>query len=150
MYLSLGVALAAIGVAIAAWFRPLPDNKPEPAPTYSEQQVADAKANVCAAFEKVHKAVALAGARKFVEDPTANLAVATSTRQAVYVGGRYLAAKLAEEPATPLDLAHAVQMLTKSYEEASIDYLAEVDDTELSSLRRASDEAGASIESLCK
>ena len=50
--MSLGIALLAIGVAIGAWFRPLPKNEPPPAPTYSSQQVADAKAKVCAAYAK--------------------------------------------------------------------------------------------------
>src|ERR1700754_5199485 len=45
--------LATLGVAIVGWFRPLPGNPPPP-PTYTAKQVADAKAQVCAAHEKVH------------------------------------------------------------------------------------------------
>lgn len=51
------VAVVAVGLAIVGWLRP---TKPAPGPTmptYTEQQVADAKAHVCATYDEVHQAV---------------------------------------------------------------------------------------------
>jgi hypothetical protein len=149
MFVFLVVALlVTLGVAIVGWFRPVPA-KPLPAPTYSNQHVADAKARVCAAHEKVHHAVGLTSGRSS-DDPTAHLAIATSARQALDVGGNYLLATLAEEPATPPDLATAVRKLANTFQELTIDYLAQASDSELDPLLRTSDQATLTIESLCK
>src|ERR1700744_2492153 len=46
-YVTLAIAVVATGLAIVGWFRPSAPAPPQahpPAPTYSEQQVADAKA----------------------------------------------------------------------------------------------------------
>ena len=53
--LVLGLLLT-LAVAIVGWFRPLPA-KPPSAPVYSSQQIADAKAKVCAEYQKVHSAI---------------------------------------------------------------------------------------------
>jgi hypothetical protein len=141
--------LVTLGVAIVGWFRPVPA-KPPPAPTYSNQQVADAKTTVCTAYEQVRKAGDVAGARSGGTDPIAMLAVATSSRQVFDVGSRYLLTKLTELPATPPDLAAAVRKLASIYQQLAIDYLAEAPDSELDSLVRAGDEAHSTIEKLCK
>jgi hypothetical protein len=146
--MSLGIALLAIGVAIGAWFRPLPKDEPPPAPTYSSQQVADAKANVCAAYRKVHRAVGLTSGRSS-DDPTTRLVIATSGRQALEVGSSFLLARLTEEPATPSDLAVAVRKLANTFQELAIDYLAEVNDSELDPLLRISDQESSTIENHC-
>ncbi|MDT5173550.1 MAG: hypothetical protein QOG37_801 [Mycobacterium sp.] len=146
--MSLGIALLAIGVAIGPWFRPLPKNEPPPAPTYSSQQVADAKAKVCAAYGKVHRAVGLTSGRNS-DDPTTRLVIATSGRQALEVGSSFLLARLTEEPATPSDLAVAVRKLANTFQELAIDYLAEVNDSELDPLLRISDQESSTIENHC-
>ncbi|HSS23221.1 MAG TPA: hypothetical protein VLL82_02155, partial [Mycobacterium sp.] len=77
MFVLLVVALlVTLGVAIVGWFRPVPA-KPPAAPTYSNQQVADAKASVCTAYEQVRKAGDVAGARNGGSDPISILTVAT-------------------------------------------------------------------------
>jgi hypothetical protein len=136
------------GVAIVGWFRPVPA-KPPPVPSYSNQQVADAKARVCAAHEKVHHAVGLTSGRSS-DDPTLHLAIATSGRQALNVGGNYLITTLAQESATPPALAAAVRKLANTFQQLTVDYLAEVGDSELDPLLRASDQATLTIEGLCK
>jgi hypothetical protein len=143
--------LVTLGVAIVGWFRPVPA-KPPPAPTYSNQQVADAKARVCTAYEQVRKAGDAAGARNGGSDPTSILTVATSTRQVLEVGSRYLMTKLDAEPATPPDLAAAVRKLADVYQEMTVDYLDGLSnsDPELDPLLRAGDEAHSTIEKLCK
>ena len=59
MFVMFLITLVAVGAAVAAWLRPIPHNTSAtpPAPIYSEQQVADAKSKVCAAYEKVQNAV---------------------------------------------------------------------------------------------
>ena len=61
MFVMFLITLVAVGAAVAAWLRPMPHNTSATpaAPTYSEQQVADAKAKVCAAYEKVLNATPL-------------------------------------------------------------------------------------------
>jgi hypothetical protein len=151
-FASLAIALLALGVAIGAWTRPLPENKPSsapPAPSFTNQQVAQAKSSVCAAYRKVRQAMAATGARGGGNDPTAILAVATSSRQALDASSAYLLNKLAEEPTTPSDLARAVRSLADVYQELTVDYLGDASDSEVEPLRRA-EQPTSTIESLCK
>jgi hypothetical protein len=155
VFASLVIALLAIGLAIGAWLRPLPGAKASPtplAPSYTSQQAADAKANVCAAFGKVDHALDVAEARGGSNDPTAILAAATSERQALDAGSRYLLRKLAEEPAAPTDLATAVRNQADSYQESLIDYLDGLtnSDPDMQPALKAADEATLTIRRLCK
>lgn len=147
---SLVIACVAIGVAIGAWFRPLPKNEPPRAPTYSSQEVADAKSKVCAAYRVVRKALAATGSRDGGTDPTSTLAVATSSRQALDVGSQYLNSELNEAPATAVDLAIAIRKLADLYREIAISYLAELDETEIEPLRHAAEQPSLDIDRLCK
>jgi hypothetical protein len=150
MFAFLVVALlVTLAVAIVGWFRPAPA-KPPPVPTYSNQQVADARAAICKAYDQVRKAGDAAGARNGGTDPTALLAVATSSRQVFDTGSRYLSTKLSELPATPPDLAAAVRKLAGVYQQLAIDYLAEAPDSETDPLIRTGTDAHTTIEGLCK
>jgi hypothetical protein len=140
--------LVTLGIAIAGWFRPAP-YKPPPATKYTEQQVAAAKTKVCGAYHEVRQALAVAGARSGGSDATATLAVATSSRQALDVGSRYLLTKLAEEPATSSNLYVAVRKLAQIYQELTIRYLADANDAEIEQLRRSADEPTTTIDGLC-
>jgi hypothetical protein len=152
VFASLVIALVAIGLAVASWFRPLPGAK-EPAspPPFTDQQTAAAKANVCAAFAKVDRALDVAGAQHGGEDPTSVLAVATSVRQVLEVGSRYLLFKLAEEPATPADLAKEVREFADSSQELVIGYLdgLTASDADLQPTRHEGDESTLTIRRLC-
>jgi hypothetical protein len=141
------------GIAIGAWFRPLPDNKPAPAsptPTFTDQQVTDAKARICAAFDKAHHALVVAGARNFGEDQVAKQVVAEGGWEALTAGSEYLLTTLVEEPATPPDLARAIRKIVGLYQSLAVNYIADVSHSEQNSVLRASDEATATIERLCK
>jgi hypothetical protein len=140
--------LVSSGIAVVGWFRP-EQPKPSPLTTYTGQQVTDAKAKVCAAHDKVHHAVGLTSARSS-DDPTLHLAIATSGRQALDVGSSYLLTTLAEQPATPPDLTAAVHKLANTFQELTVDYLAEVSDSELDPLLRTSDQLTMTIEGICK
>jgi hypothetical protein len=150
MFASLVIALVAVGVAIGAWFRPTEPAKAPSPPVYSDQQIAAAKADVCAAFTKVDHALGVAAARNGGTDPTAGLAVATGTRQVFEVGSRYLLTKLADEPATPSDVADAARKLASGYQEAAVDYLAQAGDSELKPALNNSDDATLTLRRLCK
>lgn len=153
--ISLALALLAICVAVGAWFRPLSDSKPTPpphVPSYTTQQIVDAKTKICAAYEKVHHALVLSSARNGGNDPTAVLGVATSGRQVLDGGSRYLVTKLSEEQAISPELAAAIRDLANAYQELAISYLDGLtnSDAELQPVLQAADNASASIERLCK
>jgi hypothetical protein len=142
--------LLTLGVAIVGWFRPVPGGEHPNAPQYTDQQMADAKAKVCSTYEQIRKAVVTNTSRNGGEDPTATLAVAANARTALYDGGDYLSKTLAREPATPPELAKAIQELVSSYQKLAIDYLAEVPDSEQQSSRDAVSNAGTAVFGLCK
>ena len=150
MFAFLVVALlVTLGVAIVGWFRPVPA-KPPPSPVYSNQQIADAKAKVCAAYQKVHTAVGVSMARDGGSDSTSQLAVATSARQALLAGSDYLVTTLSEEPATAPDLAMAIRKLASLFQQYTVDYLNGHTNAEMEPSLRTGDETTSTIESLCK
>jgi hypothetical protein len=153
--IALIVALVGVGVAVGAWIRPSPNEKPHTVaagPSYTDQQVTGAKTKVCAAYEKVHHSLELSSARNGGSDPTATLGVATSGRQVLDAGSRYLITKLSEEQATSTELAAAIRNLANAYQELAISYLAGLtnSDTQLQSVLQAADDASSTIERLCK
>jgi hypothetical protein len=156
IFTSLAVALVAVslavGVTIGAWWWPASNNKSSATPTYTDQQIADAKAKVCVAFDKVRQAVSMNTNRSPGDDPTSVLTVATSARQTLDFGNTYLLSKLAEEPATPPDLADAVRGLANSYRELTLGYLDGLDysDASLKPTMNTIEEQTPKIESLCK
>lgn len=143
------ITLVAVGAAIAAWLRPIPHNTSAtpPAPVYSEQQVADAKSNVCAAYEKVHHASVANSGRTGGGDPTSQLAVAINERQIYEAGSAYLFTTLANEPATPADLAAAARKLANVFQALTLDNLAS--DPAVPE-QNAANETALTIQGLCK
>jgi hypothetical protein len=126
MFVMLLVTLIAVGAAVAAWLRPLPhyDSATIPAHTFSDQEIAEAKSKVCAAYEKVHHASVTNSGRTGGNDPTAQLAVAINERQIYEAGSAYLFTTLGNEPATPADLAAATRKLADVFQVLTIDNLA--------------------------
>jgi hypothetical protein len=119
------ITLVAVGAAVAAWLRPIPHNTsaPPPAPTYSEQQVSDAKATVCAAFDKSQKASRDNLSRSGGDDPNTQLLVAVNMRQVFVASSAYLLTTLADEPATPADLTALVRKLANLLQVITLDGL---------------------------
>ena len=78
--------------------------------------------------------------------------MAVNTRQVFDVFSRYLFATLAEEPATPADLAAAVRKDASSLEEAVIDYQDGFSnsDPEMRPVVDANNAAADTIRQLCK
>lgn len=141
--------LVTLSVAIVGWFRPAQPKPPSP-PTYTAQQTADAKAKVCAAYDKVHSAVKGGAARDEGSDPTAQLAFALNGRQALLAGSEYLRTVLAAEPATPNDLATTLRRLTDVFQELVVDYLNGLNESQMQTPLQAGNEATLAIERLCK
>jgi hypothetical protein len=143
------ITLVAVGAAIAAWLRPIPHNTSAtpPAPSYSEQQVADAKSKVCTAYTKIHHAVDVNAPRTGGNDPTAQLAVATNMRQIYVVGSAYLLTTLGNEPAAPGDLAAATRKIAELFQVLTID--GSVSDPSVQAYNDVN-ETGTTIEGLCK
>jgi hypothetical protein len=147
------VAIAVVAVvAVVGWLRPTQGHKSSPAPTYTDQQVANAKTSVCAAFEKVQHAIDLANSHVGSTDYATQLAAAALTHETLDAGSRYLLTKLAEEPATPPDLATAVRNGANADQEALIGYLNGLPATDptMQPALNASDEATATVRRLCK
>jgi hypothetical protein len=147
---ALAVALIALAVGLAGWFRAAPhNNQPPPKPTYTQQQIADAKAKVCAAFGKLDRAV---GVLKALPPDSDALVVAVNTRQVFDVGSRNLFTTLAEEPATPADLATAVHKHASSLGEAVIGYQDGLtnSDPEMRPLVDVNNATADTIRQLCK
>lgn len=102
---ALALAVVSLGVGIVGWFHRQPHDKPSPAPsapTFTSQQISDAKENVCAAHRIVRQAAVLNTnqANPVPGDPTGDLAVAANARLAL----NYLAGA-PDSVVTPLRLA---------------------------------------------
>lgn len=148
-WLTLVIAFVALGVAVGAWLRPAPAPGPstEAAPTFSDEQVADAKAKVCAAYEKVRHAVEVNEPRNGGDDPNAQLLVAVNGRQIMVVGSAFLLTTLSDEPATPSELAKPVTELAELYQIITLNGLVgEWGETE----RNSAERAASMIRDLCK
>jgi hypothetical protein len=150
MFVFLLVALlVTLGVAIVGWFRPLPP-KPPAAPTYNAQQITDAKAKVCADYQKVHAAIKASASRDKGADPTSQLVFAINGQQAILTGSEYLRTTLSQQPATPSELAASIKKLTDIFQELAVDYQNGMTETEMEPTLRVGDDATGSIERLCK
>jgi hypothetical protein len=143
------IMLFAVGAAVAAWLRPLPETKSATpsAPTFSAQQVADAKSKVCAAYWKGRKASSANQTRSGGDDPNAQLLIAVNMRQVFMPSSVYLLKTLEEEPAAPADLAAAANKLADLFQVITLDGLAgDFNDP----AHNAANETGFTIQSLCK
>ncbi len=148
MFAALAIAVIAAAVAIAGWFRPAPQSA---SPAFSDQQTAQAKANVCSAYTAVHQGVVR---NTHLTDPNPNdpagqLAIAANARLALLGGGAYLRDRVADEPATPADLAQAVNSIGSTIEKLGVGYLEAASNIVLDPLRHDLDSQVAQINKLC-
>jgi hypothetical protein len=150
---SLVIALIAIAVAVAAWFRPANSEPPPPAPDstpkYSDQQIADAKKAVCAAHDLVGRATEYSGSQKN-DDPTLKYIIAVNNRLAGALSGDYFLAQLNHYPATPHDLSAATQDLALAYQGTTLMQLANASADELDTIYKTLDTADAKVVEACK
>ena len=149
MFVMLLITLVAVGAAVAAWLRPMPHatSAALSAPTYSEQQVSDAKSKTCAAFEKVLNTSSRNSAPAVGDDPNSQLLISVNQRQVFVISSAYLLTTLNEQPATPPDLAATVKSLADIYQVITLDGL--VGDRNDPG-HHAANETGFKIQELCK
>jgi hypothetical protein len=142
------IAAIAAAVAIAAWFQPAPHSA---SPTFTDQQTTQAKTNVCSAYTAVHQGVVrnthLADPNP--NDPVGQLAIAANARLALLGGGAYLRDRVADQPATPTDLAQAVNSMGTTIEQLGVGYLEAASNIVLDPLRHDLDSQVAQINKLC-
>jgi hypothetical protein len=148
-FAALAIAVIATAVAIAAWFRPAPQSA---TPAFTDQQTAQAKSNVCSAYTAVHQAVVrnthLADPNP--NDPVGQLAIAANARLALLGGGAYLRDRVAAQPATPADLAQAVNSMGTTIEQLGVGYLEAAANIVLDPLRHDLDVQIGQISKLCR
>lgn len=144
-FAALLVAAIAVAVAVAAWIRPGASH------SYSDDQSARAKANVCGAWAPVHQAIWAGTPNPHPGDPVAQLSVAANVRLAELGGGTYLKQTLTEEPAAPAALVSAVNTVATTLQRLGVNYLAG-NETQavLGPLLSKLDAQGAAVDKLCK
>jgi hypothetical protein len=155
-FVALAIALIATGLAVVGWFRPAPPTPPRAAaPTYTEQQISDAKARACSAFGLVQKGVRLqtgasSPAAESSNDPAMVEAQAANARLSMIAGASYLRDHV--DPATPPQIAAAIQHLSDGMSDLGSSYLAGAknDDPEVVTLRNDGSSTAARLEELCK
>ncbi|BBZ35694.1 hypothetical protein MCNF_42990 [Mycolicibacterium confluentis] len=128
------LAVAALAVAIASWFRPAPAEDDSTAPQYSEQEIADANAAVCDAYHVVYAALTTASSR-ISTDPTDTFVLSVELKLALHASGDYLNSALRKNPATPQALAAAINKLADTYHRAILDQLADAPAADIESRR---------------
>jgi len=143
--------VVALTLTLVQWFHH-PASHGNGSPSFSDQQVKDAKTSVCAAYTTVHRAVAI---NTHLQNPpgggpVGSLAAATSARLALYGGGSYLRDRLTKQPATPEDLAKAVESLATTLEDLAVNYLADAPGFVQDPLRHNLDERLVDVDGRCK
>lgn len=152
--LAVVIAVISLAVGIAGWFRPLPAKEAPPAPpaapTFTDQQVADAKARACRAFEVVAKGTKLRTNPEPNDDPAVNEAQGADARLALVAGAWYLRDHL--DPATPPDLAAEVRSSTAIMLDVAANAIAGAtnSDSSQATLLNDANSAFARIERLCR
>jgi hypothetical protein len=130
-FAALAVAVIAAAAAIAGWVWPAHQKA-----SFSDQESASAKTSVCAAVATVRNAVFVKSPKPPPDDQLAHFAHASNERVALLGGGAYLRETVAAEPATPADLAKAVNSVGVTLEKMGLDYLARSNKTVTESLQR--------------
>jgi hypothetical protein len=128
-FLALALALVASGLAIVGWFRPSPPPAAPPSktPTYTEQQISDAKTRACTAFELVKTGTTLQAQggepnAQPSDDPAMRKAQSANARLSLIAGASYLLSHL--DPGTPQPLAEGIRKLSSTLMDIGVKYLA--------------------------
>jgi hypothetical protein len=152
--LALALSLVATVLAIIGWFRPSsPQQSARPvAPTYSPQQISDAKARACNAVDTVHKGAMLHSGTGTQQsnDPAMAEAQAADGRLALIAGGWYLRDHL--DPAAPPALIGEIRHLSQVMLDLGANYLAgsKNADPDQAALIDEGNSAFARAQDLCK
>ena len=148
MFIAIAVAVIALAVAIGSWFRPTPEPTPVAAPTYTDSEIADAKKQVCDAFNLARDAIVTAGNK---QDPANAMAVAANGRLAFFAGAQYLSDVLATLPAAPSEVAEPARQYSSAYKNLSLSLLSDKTPEQMDdSLLKTGDAANDKLKQLCQ
>lgn len=141
------VAGALAGAAVAWW---LPASATSA--NFSDQQVADAKKDVCAAAVLARQAVAnnMHLKNPDPENPVAQLAVAANARLSLTAGAAYLRGRVEEKAAVSQDIAEAARAMAGELEHLNLSYLVGQPNSEREQLGRDLDARIAALGKLCQ
>lgn len=145
----LGVVLGLLGLVVgtAAWFRAAPAYSA--APSFSEQQVTDAKKAVCEAYAKGMRSIRTVASRK-AENDAEKLAVVTNSEVGEAVVSSYFLNTLASNPASPMELQSSLRKLAEEYQNVALTQLADGAPSEYKSNIDEIDTEVAKIDLLCQ
>lgn len=143
--LSVVLAVAALGFAVAAWVR----SAPEAAPVYSEQQVADAKKAVCDAFAQVDRALTASSLGGGADSPN-GVVIGINVRAALTASAQYLSTKVNEHPATPSDIAELLKSASNTYQEMAISQFGRASDARLDEIAEVGNPRITALEHKCQ
>lgn len=145
------LVIALIAVAVAIWaLVSAPGTNSEEAKSATAEQSEAAKAQACATFDDVRRAVFIQTNQDLGPDPVARKAVAADARLATLGGGQYLLSRI--DPATPPELAESIRSFANNLQEIGMRQLAGVpnDDPTQSSLLIDTDNASKHVAEMCK
>jgi len=146
---ALVVSLLALALAAAACFKPTHDDAAPAMPQYSDQQVADAKKNVCDAYQTMYKA--LQGAASLSSnDPNEKFMLAINARLAFNTAADYLIMTSSENPAAPSELLNSARNLAISYQKLVLARTSQPTGDEIDTVNSGIREAEASLIQACK
>lgn len=142
---ALVIALIALGVGIAAWFRAAPGQ------SFSDDQKNQAKTTVCAAYNRVRTGQHI----QTTLHPAANdalgwLGAQVNARLSLLGGGAYLQDVVAAQPAAPADIAQAVNSMADTSEQLGAAYLANAKDTDVKPLLDDLNSKMSQLNTLCE
>lgn len=143
------IALIAVAVAIAAWFRPAPKAETPAAKTYSEQEIADAKKAVCDAFDQAIHTLDV-NTRKSSVNPADSFAVIVNTRLTVQAVADYLVQEVHRQPAVDPKLSSAVRDLADAYQQIVLKQIGDADQAELDASYQVADKFQSDVAQACK
>jgi len=151
-YVALAIAVIATVLAVVGWFRPTPPPPPAhpSAPTYTEQQIADAKQSACGAFDVVQKGAALQTNPPPTDDPAMANAQAAHAQLSLVAGAWYLRDHVGA--ATPSPIADELRKLANTMFDIGINALAgakNADPPQAARIKSGNDAVDRTVE-LCK
>lgn len=149
---ALVLSIIAIAGGVVGYFYLYPHKSASSTPTYTDQQTKEAKKHICEAFKIVdHEAVRHSRMKNPPDGgPIGALSVETSAQLAFYAGGAFLRDRVAQEPATPPDLAKNVNGIASNLEELAIGYLAGAAQFAQDALRQSLDDKIKATIEMCK
>jgi hypothetical protein len=117
---------------------------------YSDQQVADAKKNVCEAYYKGWNAIQVAGSKKKPEEPSDTIPiVAVNGRVSEVAVANYLFNVVDANPAAPNELRDLVRTLGVVYQDIVITQLADGSKEDVQPIAVKADELIPKINAIC-